>query len=88
MTIKDLSLSMNAVRVGRVIGWDMLIEQLLSKPSGVYIVTIHQRAITKVAAVDREITLQDTGGDGASRKRRGKARPRDEPEPTTPDPSE
>jgi hypothetical protein len=81
---------MTAVRVGRVVGWDMLVEQLLSKPSGVYLVTVHQRAITKVAVVDREINLQGTQpeGDGASRKRRGKARPRDEPEPTTPDPSE
>jgi len=87
VTIEDLSLSMNAVRVGRVVGWDMLIEQLLSKPSGVYLVTVHQHAITKVASVDREIHLQEieVGGDGASRKRKKKVSPGDEPEPTTPD---
>ena len=74
MTIKDTGFSMTAVRIRQVIGYQTLLEQLMSKPSGVYLVTVHQRAITKIAAVDREINLQDARADkpaeNAARKRR------------------
>lgn len=34
-----------------------LVEELFAKPSGVYLVTVHNRQVTKVAPVDREKIL-------------------------------
>lgn len=46
-------------RVRHVVAVEAFLRQLFAKPSGQYLVTVHQGQITQVATIDRPIHIED-----------------------------
>lgn len=46
-------------KISRVETIEALVRRLFAKPSGQYLVTVHQGAVTQVASIDRPIHIED-----------------------------